>query len=132
MNSSTYFVQTTNNSITLRLGLEQVTFKIDGHDVVMHKLPTPLPFSRKARNLNDMSGGAVASVYVFKRIEMDPLGFDHFARNLCYDNDWLADLSCAIPVANARACIMVVATGRPILFVDTEGSKYARYAARLG
>ena len=83
----TYFAQATSDAITLRLALEQVTFKLDGQDVVMQKLPTPLPFSRKAVNLRDMSGGELSTVYVFKRIEMDPLGFDHFARNLCRDTD---------------------------------------------
>ena len=128
----TYFTNVTNDAITLRLQLEQTIFKIEGQDVVMQKLPTLLAFSRKACSLREVSGGELCSVYVFKRIDMDPLGFDDFARNLCRDADWLKSQYCAIPVANARACIMVVATGRPILFVDTEGSSYARYIARLG
>jgi hypothetical protein len=128
----TYFTNVTSEAITLRLQLEQTTFKIEGQDVVMQKLPTQLAFSRKACSLREVSGGELCTVYVFKRIDMDPLGFDDFARNLCRDTDWLQDQCHAIPVANARACIMVVATGRPLLFVDTEGSSYARYVARLG
>lgn len=128
----THFAQATNEAIMLRLAFEQVTFKINGQDVVMQKLPTPLPFSRKAVNLREMSGGELSTVYVFKRIEMDPLGFDDFARNLCRDTEWLKGQCHALPIADARACVMVVATGRPILFVDTQGSDYARYVARVG
>jgi hypothetical protein len=82
--------------------------------------------------LSELGGGELEVVYVFKRIDMDPLGFDAFARNLCRDTDWLEGLFLVIPVANARACVMVVATGRPILFIDTQGYSYARYVARLG
>ena len=128
----TYFVQASQDAITMRLSLEQVTFKINGQDVVMQKLPMSLPFSRKAINLRDMSGGEMSTVYVFKRIDMDPLGFDAFARNLCRDTEWLKGQCHALPIADARACVMVVATGRPVLFVDTQGSDYARYVARLG
>ena len=128
----TYFVQASQDAITMRLALEQVTFKLKGQDVVMQKLPMALPFSRKAINLRDMSGGEMSTVYVFKRIDMDPLGFDDFARNLCRDTEWLKGQCHALPIADARACVMVVATGRPVLFVDTQGSDYARYVARLG
>lgn len=128
----TYFVQASQDAITMRLALEQVTFKLKGQDVVMQKLPMSLPFSRKAINLRDMSGGEMSTVYVFKRIDMDPLGFDDFARNLCRDTEWLKGQCHALPIADARACVMVVAIGRPILFVDTQGSDYARYVARLG
>jgi len=98
----------------------------------MQKLPTPTAIWVQSPGLMVPPGGDLSTVYVFKRIEMDPLGFDHFARNLCRDTDWLKGQCHALPIADARACVMVVATGRPILFVDTEGSDYARYVARLG
>jgi hypothetical protein len=126
------FTSVTADAITIRMELEPVTFKLNGKDVLMHKLPHPLAFSRKAADLSELSGGAQSYVYVFKRIDMDTLGFDHFARNLCRDTDWLKDQYHAIPVNGARACVMVLATGRPILFIDTQGSDYARYVARLG
>lgn len=125
------FTSVTANAITIRLELEPVTFKMKGEDVLMHKLPHPLAFSRKAANLREVSGGELSYVYVFKRIDMDPMGFDDFARNLCRDTDWLKGQCHAIPL-DARACVMVVATGRPILFIDTQGCDYARYVARLG
>ncbi len=125
------FTSVTDDAITIRLKLEPVTFKLNGEDVLMHKLPHPFAFSRKAANLREVSGGELSNVYVFKRIDMDPMGFDDFARNLCRDTDWLKGLCYAIPL-DARACVMVVATERPILFIDTEGSNYARYVARLG
>lgn len=94
----TYFVQASQDAITMRMALEQVTFKINGQDVVMQKLPMSLPFSRKAINLRDMSGGEMSTVYVFKRIDMDPLGFDDFARNLCRDTEWLKGQCHALPI----------------------------------
>ena len=81
------FTSVTADAITIRLELEPVTFKLNGKDVLMHKLPHPLAFSRKAANLREVSGGELSYVYVFKRIDMDPMGFDDFARNLCRDTD---------------------------------------------
>jgi len=128
----TYEVTVSDESIFLRLTLEKVTFLAKGQPVTLLKLPMPLSFSRKAANLSELGGGEPELVYVLKRIDMAPLGFDHFARNLCADHDWLEGQCMALPIANARACVMVVATGRPILFIDTQGFSYARYVARLG
>lgn len=126
------FTSVTADAITIRLELELITFKLNGKDILMHKLPHPLAFSRKAANLKEVSGGELSHVYVFKRIDMDSMGFDDFSRNLCRDTDWLKGQCHAIPLNDARACVMVVATGRPILFIDTQGCAYARYVARLG
>lgn len=126
------FFSMSESAITLRIPVETVTLNIDGQQVQMQKINTPLPFARKPCTLRELGGGELSHVYVFKRIDMDPIGFDYFARNLLRDADWLDGHFCPIPVANARACVMVVATDRPILFVDTQGSKYARYVARLG
>ena len=128
----TYQVTATDGAITLRLALEPVIFLVDGKPKLLLKLPISLPFARKPADLSEFGGGEPCAVYVLKRIEMDPLGFDSFTRNFLRDTDWLKDVCMALPVVNARACIMVVAAGRPILFIDTEGSSYARYVARLG
>ena len=128
----TYLVDVCNDAISLRLSLTSEQFTGPAGPVTVLKLPIPLSFACKARNLSELGGGELEVVYVFKRIDMDPLGFDAFARNLCRDTDWLEGLFLVIPVANARACVMVVATGRPILFIDTQGYSYARYVARLG
>ena len=128
----TYLVDVCNDAISLRLSLTSEQFTGPAGPVTVLKLPIPLSFACKARNLSELGGGALQTVYVFKRIDMDPLGFDVFARHLCRDTDWLEGQRLALPVANARACVMVVATGRPILFIDTQGYSYARYVARLG
>ncbi len=127
-----YLVDVCNDSISLRLSLTSEQFTGPAGPVTVLKLPIPLSFACKARDLSELGGGELQTVYVFRRIDMDPLGFDAFARNLCRDTDWLEGQFLAIPVANARACVMVVATGRPILFIDTQGYSYARYVARLG
>ena len=120
------------DAITLRLELKTVILMVKGQAVGLQKLPYPLAFARKPGNLAEVAGGELCDVYVFRRIEMAPLGFDAFARNLLRDTDWLEGLCMAMPLARARACVMVHAQGRPVLFVDTQGSAYARYVARLG
>jgi hypothetical protein len=128
----TYQISVSNDAIHLHLALEKVTFLAGGQPVTLLKLPMPLCFSRKAANLSELGGGEPAMVYVLKRIDMAPLGYDHFARNLSADHDWLEGQCMALPIANARACLVVVSEGRPVLFVDTQGYSYARYVARLG
>lgn len=128
----TYQISVSDNAIHLHLALEKVTFMAGGQPVTLLKLPMPLCFSRKAVNLSELGGGEPQMVYVLKRIDMAPLGFDHFAGNLCADHEWLEGQCMALPIADARACVMVVAEGRPILFVDTQGYSYARCVARLG
>lgn len=128
----TYQISISNDAIHLHLALEKVTFLAGGQPVTLHKLPMPLCFSRKAANLSELGGGEPQMVYVLKRIDMAPLGYDHFARNLCAAHDWLEGQCMPLPIAGARACVMVVCEGRPVLFVDSQGFSYARYVARLG
>jgi hypothetical protein len=47
-------------------------------NVETFKLPMTLSFACKAANLTAVEGGTLAEVYVFKRINMDPQGFDAF------------------------------------------------------
>lgn len=129
----TYLVNVCNDAISLRLSLTSEMFTGPTGPVTVLKLPIPLSFACKARNLSEIGGGGqLEAVYIFTRVNMDPLDFDEFSRNLCRRTDWLENLCLARPVDNARACVMVVATGRPILFIDTQGYSYARYVARLG
>lgn len=128
----TYDVTVSEDQITLGVALESVTVVSGGVSYPLKKLPMPLSFARKAANLSELGGGSPEWVYVFARVDLDPMGFDAFARNLCRDTDWLEGMCLALPIADARACVMVVARGRPVLFVDTQGSSYARYVARLG
>lgn len=128
----TYQINVSPDSISLFLSLQKVEVMHRGAVVELLKLPMPLAFACKPVQLSDLGAGSLASVYVFKRIDIDPLGYDAFARNLCRFTDWLAGLCLALPFDDARACVMLVATGRPILFIDTQGFDYARYVARLG
>ncbi len=128
----TYDVTVSEDKITLDLALESVTVVSGGVSYPLKKLSMPLSFARKAANLSELGGGLPEWVYVFARVDLDPMGFDAFARNLCRDADWLEGMFFALPIADARACVMVVSPGRPVLFVDTQGSSYARYVARLG
>lgn len=128
----TYLASVNEDAITLNIMLEPLTFEVQGQSLTLKKLPMPLCFSRKPSRLCDVTGGELCEVYVFKRIDMDPREFDHFSQHLSHDMDWLRGAFCALAVADARACLMVVATRRPILFIDTQGSCYARYVARLG
>jgi hypothetical protein len=124
-------VTATLESITISMALEKCTFTHKGKPLHVYKLPVSLGFARKPADLKELAGGWPEPVYVFARIEMDPLGFDAFAANLSRDTDWLEGMALALPV-EGRACVMVVSTGRPVLFVDTQGYTYARYVARLG
>ena len=122
----------TADSLILRFALRKHEFLLHGERVTMHELDTQPAFSRKPASLADMGGGALERVFIFDRVEMDTTGFDAFARNLSRDQEWLVGRSACLPIQGARACVMVTSPNRPILFVDTQGSGYARYVARLG
>ena len=128
----TYHLSATPESLTLEVRFEKVELAVDGQPVQLLKLPMALPFSRKAGDLSQLGGGEAADVYVFDRMGMDPEVFDAFAQNLCRGTTWLVGRSLSLPIPGARAGIMVVAQGRPVLFIDTQGDDYARYVARLG
>jgi hypothetical protein len=128
----TYLVNVCNDAISLRLSLTSEQFTGPAGPVTVLKLPIPLSFAFKARNLSELGGGEPKAVFVFKRIDLNSFEFDLFSENLCQDTDWLEGQYLALPVPYAKACVMVVAPGRPILFIDTQGYSCARYVARLG
>jgi hypothetical protein len=118
--------------LRLEVRLSPVMLSLSGQPTPVLELDTRLSFARKPANLSELGGGTPQTVYVFKRIEMHPLGFDAFARNLLREAEWLKGLSMALPWPDARACVMVVSAGRPLLFIDTQGYSYARCVAKLG
>lgn len=118
--------------LILRVALVEHTFQIGGCALPMRELGVRLPFARKPVTLADLGGGACERVFIMSRVELDGQAFDQFAGNLTLGHDWLEMRCYALPLPDARACTMVTAAGRPILFVDTQGSSYARYVARLG
>ena len=118
--------------LILKFAVAEHTFQIGGLAVPMRELGARLPFARKPVTLADLGGGAPERVFIMGRVELDGPAFDQFAGNLTHGRDWLEKRCYALPLADARACTMVTAPERPILFVDTQGSNYARYVARLG
>ncbi|MDP2367672.1 hypothetical protein [Rhodoferax sp.] len=118
--------------LILRFSLVERSFRIGGVEISMRELSARLPFARKPVTLADLGGGAPERVFIMGRVELDGPAFDQFAGNLTLGCDWLEKRCYALPLADARACTMVTAPGRPILMVDTQGSNYARYVARLG
>ena len=128
----TYHLSVSPEGLSLEVRFEMIELLVDGRLVQLLKLPMALPFSRKAADLSQLGGGEAAEVYVFDRIGMDPEVFDAFAQTLCRGTTWLVGRSLSLPIPSARACIMVVSQGRPVLFIDTQGYDYARYVARLG
>lgn len=128
----TEIVASSPDCLILKFALREHEFLIDDVLVKMRELDAQLPFSRKPVSLADMGGGSPERVFIFDQVDLDAMGFDSFARNLSRDHDWLASRYELMPIAHARACVMVTSPGRPVLFVDTQGSSYARYVARLG
>lgn len=120
------------DGLILKFALREQEILIAGAPVKMRELDTQLSFSRKPVSLADMGGGSPERVFIFDHVELDAMGFDCFARNLGRDHAWLEGRYTLMPIAHARACVMVTSPNRPVLFVDTQGNNYARYAARLG
>ena len=118
--------------LILKFSLVERLLSVGGAEVPMRELGVRLPFARKPVTLADLGGGAPERVFIMGRVELDGPAFDQFAGSLTLGRDWLEKRCHALPLADARACTMVTAPGRPILFVDTQGSNYARYVARLG
>ena len=130
--SAQCLVRVDDSGITVRVTFEKVTFTVSGKSVPMLKLSAPLQFTCKAFDISQLGGGWPQSVFVFHRVDLSSCDFDRFARNLLLDCAFLSGLNCAVPVVGARACVMVVCPDRPVLFVDTQGYRYARYVGRLG
>jgi len=120
------------DTLTLRLRFTPITLIIDGLPVAMHELGASLPFARKPVDLSDFACGTPQRVFVHMHRQLTAQEFDRFAGRFMATTDWLKDTAQPVPVPGARACVMVSAPGRPILFVDTQGYSYARYVARLG
>jgi hypothetical protein len=118
--------------LLIRVGFKPQTMQIEGKPVRMSELGHTLPFARKPVNLGDFACGTPQRVFVHQHHPLTQREFDEFAGNLTRSRTWLANTARAMPIAHARACVMVTAPQRPILFIDTEGSDYARYVARLG
>lgn len=106
------------------------TLGIDGTTIEVEELGVRLPFARKPANLNKMEGYGQTKIYIAETKELTPAEFDAFANSLLVSRDWLDGKGGG--VGDGFLCIEVTAPGRPYLYVNPEGSDYARYVARLG
>ena len=117
---------------TMALTIERTprTLMINGQSVIVEELGVRLPFARKPVDLDEVGGHGQIKVFVTETRVMTPAEFDAFARSLMASRDWLAGKGGG--VEGGYLCVEVTAPGRPYLYVNPEGSDYARYVARLG
>ena len=122
------------STMTLTIERTPRTLTINGQPVVVEELGVRLPFARKPIDLNEVGGHGQIKVFVTETRVMTPAEFDAFARNLMASRDWLAGKGGGVKDEgdSGYLCVEVTAPGRPYLYVNPEGSDYARYVARLG
>ena len=118
------------STMTLTIERTPRTLMINGQPVVVEELGVRLPFARKPVDLNEVGGYGQTKVFVTETRVMTPAEFDAFARSLMASRDWLAGKGGG--VEGGYLCVEVTAPGRPYLYINPEGSDYARYVARLG
>ena len=118
------------STMTLTIERTPRALMINGQPVVVEELGVRLPFARKPVDLDEVGGHGQIKVFVTETRVMTPAEFDAFARSLMASRDWLAGKGGG--VEGGYLCVEVTAPGRPYLYVNPEGSDYARYVARLG
>lgn len=94
------------------------------------ELSVTLPFARKPCDLSELGGGSPAKVLVTETHVLTTAEFDDFAANLMRSRTWLNGRGGT--TREGTLCVEVCAPGRPYLYINPEGSDYARYVARLG
>ena len=117
---------------TMTLTIERTprTLSIGGNAVDVEELDIRLPFTRKPACIDEVGGHGGHRIYITETRELTPAEFDTFARSLLMSRDWLAGKGGG--TGDGHLCVEVTAPGRPYLYVNPEGSDYARYVARLG
>ncbi len=117
---------------TMTLTIERIprTLTINGQAVTVEELGVRLPFARKPVDLDEVGGHGQIKVFVTETRMMTPAEFDVFARSLMASRDWLAGKGGG--AEGGYLCVEVTAPDRPYLYINPEGSDYARYVARLG
>ncbi len=118
------------STMTLTIERTPRTLMINGQAVIVEELGVRLPFARKPVDLDEVGGHGQIKVFVTETRVMTPAEFDAFARSLMASRDWLAGKGGG--TEGGYLCVEVTAPGRPYLYVNPEGSDYARYVARLG
>ncbi len=117
---------------TMTISIERTprTLNIGGTAIDVEELGVRLPFARKPVDLSELGGNGQTRVYITETKELTPAEFDEFARSLLVSRDWLRGKGGV--TSDGFLCVEVTAPGRPYLYVNPEGSDYARYVARLG
>lgn len=96
----------------------------------VEELGVRLPFARKPVTLSEVGGYGQIRIYITETHSLTPDEFDALTRNLLVSRDWLRGKGGS--VGDGYLCVEVTAPGRPYLYINPEGSDYARYVARLG
>jgi hypothetical protein len=104
----------------------------DGTTQQVEELGTRLPMARKPADLSEVScyTGRPQKIYITETVALSVEEFDAFSSRLLASRDWLEGKGGA--TADAVFCVEVTAPNRPCLYVNPEGSDYARYVGRLG
>jgi hypothetical protein len=118
------------SAMTLTIERTPRTLMINGQPVIVEELGVRLPFARKPVDLDEVGGHGQIKVFVTETRPMTTAEFDIFARSLMASRDWLAGKGGG--AEGGYLCVEVTASGRPYLYINPEGSDYARYVARLG
>jgi hypothetical protein len=110
---------------TLRLG--------DGSSVNVEELSVQLPIVRDLAYLGDVSEvscRATTTIYITHTVKLSCEEFNEFCSNLRKPRDWLRGHGGR--VNDGDLCVEVCSTGNLYLYVNPQGSDYARYLAQLG
>jgi len=118
------------SSMTLTIERTPRTLNFGGTAIKVEELGIRLPFARKPVDLGEVGGQGLSRIFITETKELTPAEFDAFARRLLVSCDWLRGKGGAS--GDGFLCVEVTAPGRPYLYVNPEGSDYARYVARLG
>jgi len=97
----------------------------------VYELDVTLAFARKAPNLDEARYGTVQRVFFQDHFEMTTYDFDQFEKS-GFPLTTAMTVKLTVPFDDSKACMMITAPHRPILFIAAEGYKYGRYVARLG
>lgn len=118
------------SSMTITIERTTRVLQVGDTAVQVEELDVRLPFARKPVDLSEVGGYGQDKVYVTETRELTPAEFDAFASRLLASRDWLRGKGGS--AYGGQLCVEVNAPGRPRLYVNPEGSDYARYVARLG
>ena len=122
----------TNTNTTMTINIERTprTLELPSGAIEVIELGVQLPFARKPADLNEVGGYGQQKVFIIETREMSPAEFDGFAATLYKSRDWLKGKGGG--AYGGYLCVEISAPGRPYLYINPEGSDYARYVARLG